>query len=459
MLFDKKIFKILVFVILIALLAYSDADAKKRKRSKPKSYPPPSHFFVQDTLLADGIAYKRVFITMKGLKHDVHVLQADLKNEDSEIKIMKANENISELAKLHDIMRYYDSLDQVKVLGAVNANFWRAYSNLPIGPVIIDGEVVEISSYKEWSSIFLTDKGLPFIDNFKISGYVHKKLEGYEITNVNRRKDSNGVVVYNKYGGDVIPYISHKKINDIVNSNIENPENDVIYNDSTEQEFNYELLKDELLQAERASSIEFSLPKLAVEYLRSPALNKNIYCKVREICQKEIKMPENGCIISFGKNYSLSDLPKIGDTIMIRYNTNVSSKEQFTGAVCGTPRLVRNGVAAHEAIREGSKGRRFISHKLPRTAVGYNKQKSKIYIVAVKPDNAIERTSGVNLEQLAAIMKYLGCYNAMNLDGGGSTVMVIDGKNVLNTENPNSSRKISVGIGVSSGSYFNRLIP
>ncbi len=458
--FVKKISSLLILALIAISLPFASVDAKPKKRkAAPKTYPPPSHFFVQDTLLADGVAYKRVFITIKGVKHDVHVLQADLQSADCEVKIMKANQNIASLAKLHDIMKYYDSLEANKILGAVNANFWRAYSNLPIGPVMIDGELVEMNSYKEWTSFFVNQDGVPFIDNFKISGYVHQNLQGYEIVNVNRRKDSIGVVLYNKYGGDVIPYINHSKINDMLEATLENQENEAIYNDSTEQEFDYDMLKEELLQAERASSIEFNLPKVAVEYLRSPALNKNLYCVVRSISLKEIAMPANGCVLSYGKNYSSSELPKVGDTLMIRFNTNISPKEQFTEAVCGTPRLVRNGVASHEALKEGSKGKRFINHSLPRTALGINKQKNKLFIVAVKPDNAVERTSGASLEQLAAIMKYLGCHNAMNLDGGGSTVMVINGENVLNTEAPNSSRRISVGIGVAATKHYFHLSP
>jgi exopolysaccharide biosynthesis protein len=49
---------------------------------------------------------------------------------------------------------------------------------------------------------------------------------------------------------------------------------------------------------------------------------------------------------------------------------------------------------------------------------------------------------------MAMIMKSLGCYDAMNLDGGGSSVMVIDGKNVMSTLRPDASRRISVGLGV-----------
>jgi len=35
---------------------------------------------------------------------------------------------------------------------------------------------------------------------------------------------------------------------------------------------------------------------------------------------------------------------------------------------------------------------------------------------------------GLTLSELAQIMKNLGCINAMNLDGGGSTVMFVNGK-------------------------------
>ena len=35
---------------------------------------------------------------------------------------------------------------------------------------------------------------------------------------------------------------------------------------------------------------------------------------------------------------------------------------------------------------------------------------------------------GLTLNELAYLMKELGCVNAMNLDGGGSTVMFVNGQ-------------------------------
>lgn len=454
---------ILILCTLLAVFAeFSTVDlmaARRRKPAKPKVILPPSHVFLQDTILSPGIIYKRITLSINGDKHDVHILQADLKDPECELKVLKANRNISDLSKLQDIVKYFDSVEQTKIKGAVNANFWKAYTNYPIGPVIVDGEIVEMLSYKEWSSMFINDYGLPFIDNFKISGsIVKKKMQEFNISCVNRRKDTNGIVLYNRFGGSVIPHVNARKTQELLTQTLENQTNETDFNDSTEAEFDLETMQAELIEMERAGSIEFGLPKLTLNYLSLPSINKNIYVAVTSIDTHAVKMPENGCIASFGKDFKLEYLPKVGDTLLIRFNTNVHRKENFSSAVCGTPRLVRNGAASHEAKREGSTGRRFISHKLPRTAVGYNRAKDKLFIVAIKGNCGSQKTSGANLSQLASIMKYIGCYNAMNLDGGGSTLMVIDGKNVINEDNPNSSRRISVGLGLSSEYSFERFI-
>jgi len=52
------------------------------------------------------------------------------------------------------------------------------------------------------------------------------------------------------------------------------------------------------------------------------------------------------------------------------------------------------------------------------------------------------------LQDLANIMKALGAYQAMNLDGGGSSTFVIDGKNLLRANDSQNSRKLSIIFGV-----------
>lgn len=66
-----------------------------------------------------------------------------------------------------------------------------------------------------------------------------------------------------------------------------------------------------------------------------------------------------------------------------------------------------------------------IGGKNPRTAIGYT-QDGNFIMVAV--DGREGASVGLTLKELAWFMKSIGCINAMNLDGGGSTVMYVNGR-------------------------------
>ena len=78
----------------------------------------------------------------------------------------------------------------------------------------------------------------------------------------------------------------------------------------------------------------------------------------------------------------------------------------------------------------------------PRTGVG-TKTEGKILLVTVDGDTAPAGSVGVQIEQLYWIMKVLGCDNAMNLDGGGSTTMWIQGKGVVSSVNTGTQRAVA----------------
>ena len=60
----------------------------------------------------------------------------------------------------------------------------------------------------------------------------------------------------------------------------------------------------------------------------------------------------------------------------------------------------------------------------PRTAVGVSKDGRTVYLVVV--DGRQKGLSeGITLVELAAWMKRLGCWDAINLDGGGSSTLVV----------------------------------
>jgi Phosphodiester glycosidase len=95
---------------------------------------------------------------------------------------------------------------------------------------------------------------------------------------------------------------------------------------------------------------------------------------------------------------------------------NVSS------AIGGSPMLLKNNsiniTDAEELIVIDNTSSRA------RSAIGYN-QNGIVLIMAVEGGNP--PNNGINLADLASLMRAMSCTDAINLDGGGSTSMVING--------------------------------
>lgn len=76
----------------------------------------------------------------------------------------------------------------------------------------------------------------------------------------------------------------------------------------------------------------------------------------------------------------------------------------------------------------------FIYTTHPRTAFGISQDQKTVYHVAVDgrwtSGSTDKRAIGMSTAVLAKLMKGLGCYKAMNFDGGGGTAMWIYGKGV-----------------------------
>lgn len=77
------------------------------------------------------------------------------------------------------------------------------------------------------------------------------------------------------------------------------------------------------------------------------------------------------------------------------------------------PHLVRNGVV----LDHGEKQR---STRHPRTAMGVASDGT---VVALTADGRTELARGLSLEELGEVLRALGCVEAINLDGGGSTTL------------------------------------
>ncbi len=103
--------------------------------------------------------------------------------------------------------------------------------------------------------------------------------------------------------------------------------------------------------------------------------------------------------------------------------------EKLLTGIGGGPTLVKNGVVSishdEEVFWESGIG---YATKNPRTAAGVTADNHAILLVV---DGRQAASEGVTLPELAQMLVELGCVEAMNLDGGGSTQMAI-GNQLIN---------------------------
>lgn len=108
-------------------------------------------------------------------------------------------------------------------------------------------------------------------------------------------------------------------------------------------------------------------------------------------------------------------------------------------AVGGGPTLIHDG-----KIRITSKEEQMFGEsendKTPRTAMGYTSDNRLIILVIQGRYPGI--SEGATLLQEATILKNLGCYEALNLEGGGSSYMLIQGKETIKPSDHGKQRPL-----------------
>ena len=119
------------------------------------------------------------------------------------------------------------------------------------------------------------------------------------------------------------------------------------------------------------------------------------------------------------------------DTIAITTGSSSSKWDGYTSVIGGRQALVENGEVSSTVTKENSNGAQ--NTNIPRTCVGIMPD-GKVLLVTIESlryNSSLSNVTsidsyGVNLPELAQFMRYLGCYDCVNFDGGGSTQLVVD---------------------------------
>ncbi len=137
------------------------------------------------------------------------------------------------------------------------------------------------------------------------------------------------------------------------------------------------------------------------------------------------------------KSATTAILKAVGDHQKIRLSFPVWKMKTAVG---GGPVLLQNGeikITNNEELKFAGKA---INDKHPRTAMGYTRdQKLIILVIGGRHPGSAE---GATLVQEAQLLKELGCVEALNLDGGGSSCMLVNGKPTIQVSDKEGQRPV-----------------
>ncbi len=109
-------------------------------------------------------------------------------------------------------------------------------------------------------------------------------------------------------------------------------------------------------------------------------------------------------------------------------------------AVGGGPVLIQQGeisIANNEELKFAGKA---INDKHPRTAMGYTAD-GKLILMVIE-GRFPGKAEGATLTQEAQMLKQVGCIEALNLDGGGSSSLLINGKPTITPTDKEGQRPV-----------------
>jgi len=162
-------------------------------------------------------------------------------------------------------------------------------------------------------------------------------------------------------------------------------------------------------------------------------LNDTVAARVVQVRRRvwPLKLQAGQWLVAGGADFAQSQTIAPGDTVQL-YAMLPPAIEALREAIGGGPRIVRDGVPSIEHEQENLSPA-FATDRHPRTAIGFSRNEKTLFLVTVdgrQPGHSV----GMSLQELAHLMTTKlqqfsksrdNAHQAINLDGGGSTTMVV----------------------------------
>ena len=319
----------------------------------------------------------------------ITALKIDISLPENRITTVLANDRLSLGNELVRNMSTRNTGNGHLVIGALNGDYFGSgpYGKLADGQ-IIGGEYV-FGGYRNRSSFGMTADGLPVVDILNFNGELRLADEStFRILRLNREQANNALVLYNYYTGNATR------------------------SDNTSTEWRLRPLGD----------ITTNAPVL-FEVTAVQRHQGNM-----TIGPDDYVLTGTGAIAD-----DLYETLEIDDQVHITMKVvptrhDELAEKQIAELMGGGPRLLTNGVhSTDEFVGFEGFGQNHSGERHPRTGVGFNKDSTLVIFVVV--DGRQHFSRGATMQEMATIMQGLGAWNAVNLDGGGSSTLVVRDEN------------------------------
>jgi len=366
--------------------------------------------------LGSGILYENIKRFTADGWWNINVVRVDLTDEYAEIGGLFSSQGLSKRDTVSNMVK------EKKAVAGVNGDFFN-YSPIPhsVGSFIEDGEVLSSPIERAYAlpTFYLDRDNNPDITFFDRTMNLTSVNTGNSIRVdlINKAADMNMVTLLNRHWGSTS--FGNKYNGEAVNKGNGNGNgngnggNDILDN------YNNEMVE-----------------MVVVD---------NIVKEIR-IGQPAVAIPENGFVIAVRGERAKNLLANfnVGDEVKFTVGTS-PNLENIKFAIGGGSIILKDGQITNSNIN--------IKGKHPRTGIGITEDKKELIIATI--DGRDTSYVGVSQEVFAAILKELGAHNALNLDGGGSTTMVVKPVDeqlakVVNKPSDGGERRVVNGVGVFS---------
>lgn len=357
----------------------------------------------------------------------VNTLEIDLSYPENKIEVCPASPatwgNIERPSAMYNRKTKDYAASGYKPVAAVNADFYLLSSsnntgyayinNRPIGMEITNGMLVQ-TPLSSTSGIIIKDNGTPtHSDNLSFSGKVDAGGETFQLKEVNGYAGEGELVLFNNMANSYptdsafawSPYVSTMV-------SLSYPANGWRVNDR----------------------MEFTVT--GIDYNVETTIPAKDPYKGKDFNGQGAILVGNGPGTSGNDSKAFLGKLKIGDKVGVKMDVRISG---------GTVSDQRLNIAGYQGVilQSGTPVNTW-NEAHPRTAIGYSQDGKKVYLIVIdgrQKDYSVGATTG----QMGTILKALGAYTAVNLDGGGSSCMVVNGE-IKNKPSDGSERAVANGI-------------